>query len=90
MLDVESESSSTVHFGNHEFFLPVAPNIVHRKSFRLSHIWTPPDLQARDPSDERGVAVIYPASLLEPCWFRALRVVARQLLNIPTACLCSQ
>lgn len=54
------------------------------------HIWTPPFWQAKDFSDERGGCSHLSGFVMEPHVFRALMVVARQLLNIPTACLCGE
>ena len=49
------------------------------------HIWTPPVLQAETSTDEERVCGHISGFLVEPHLFRALMVVARQLLSIPTA-----
>ena len=51
----------------------------------LRHIWTPPVLQAETSTDEERVCGHISGFLVEPHLFRALMVVARQLLSIPTA-----
>jgi hypothetical protein len=49
------------------------------------HIWTPPCLQAGFLSDERRVCGHISGFMMELVSFRALMVVARQLLSILTA-----
>jgi hypothetical protein len=49
------------------------------------HIWTPPVLQAGLPSDKERDCCHISGFLRERSSFRALMVVARQLLGIPTA-----
>jgi hypothetical protein len=51
----------------------------------ICHIWTPPCLQAGFLSDERRVCGHISGFMMELVSFRALMVVARQLLSILTA-----
>jgi hypothetical protein len=56
------------------------------RNLQNCHIWTPPCLQAGFLADERRVCGHISGFVMEPCSFRALMVVARQLLGILTAC----